>query len=237
MTTEEIVPFVPSDALLAAAEEALTTIKNRPSAKRHPFGRMINCQVCHRRHREVGETTFVERRDPVGKKTTTVEQITTKCVQKFTNTVNGFELLKEVEDVDGNKSIVSDLRTFGTDGERPTLKQVMGSKSVAGKRIKAHPSKMKLLFITKTREAFEDLGFNVDCDKETFSKNLQLARLEAARRILADHKAAKSLKRFVSQHSRRINRGLEFPGSRYYNQDRTYVVSGLRLVKGKRVSR
>src|SRR5271156_3385201 len=154
---ETNIPFVPSDEVLTAAKDAIATIQARPSGKRHPFGKMIHCHVCGRRHREVGETTFVEHRDPTGKKTTAVEQITTKCVQKFTNIVNGFELLKEVEDVDGNKSLVPDLRTFGTDGERPTLKQVMGSKSVAGKRIKAHPSKMKLLFIEKTREAFDDL--------------------------------------------------------------------------------
>jgi hypothetical protein len=218
--TEETKPFVVTPELQTALDNAVAVIKNRPSGKRHPFGRMINCQVCHRRHREVGETTFVERRDPVGKKTTTVEQVTTKCVQKFTNTVNGFELLKEVEDADGNKSLVPDLRTFGTDGERPTLKQIMGSKSVAGKRIKAHPSKMKLLFIMKTREAFTDLGFDVDCDKETFSKNLQIARQEAARRIRADHKARKTARRSRSEHSRRINAGLANPGTRWYSHDR-----------------
>src|ERR1700733_2038246 len=202
MTTEETKPFVVTPELQAALDSAVATIKNRPSSKRHPFGKMIKCHVCGRRHREVGETTFVERRDPVGKKTTTVEQVTTKCVQKFTHVINGFEVLKEVEDAEGNKTLVPDLRTFGTDGERPTLKQVVGSKAVAGKRIKAPPSKMKLLFIEKTREAFTDLGFSTNKDlvnldgKEAFSKNLQTARQEAARRIRADHKASKSLKRF-----------------------------------------
>lgn len=233
MTTEENVPFVASDALLEAAKAAVAAVQARPSGQRHPMGKMINCPVCETRHREVGQTTFVEKFDPTGKKTVTVEQITTRCVQKFTNRIGDYELLKEKEDEDGNITLVPDFRTAApTDGTRPTMKQVVGSKAVAGKRIKAHPSKMKLLFIERTREAFVDLGFDIDeTDKEKHSANLQEARQEAARRIRADHKEAKSLKRFVAEHSLRINRGLEHHGSRYINRDRTILYKAERITR------
>jgi hypothetical protein len=239
MTTEENVPFVASPELLEAAKAAVAAIEARPSAQRHPMGKMINCLVCGERHREVGHTAFVEKFDPTGKKTVTVEQITTRCVQKFTSTYgnqhDGYQMLKEVEDADGNVSMVPALRTFGEDGERPTLKQVVGAPRKQGfsaNRIKAHSSKMKLLFIERTREAFVDLGFDIEeTDRDKHSKNLQEAREEAARRIRADHKAAKSLKRFVAEHTRRINRGLENHGSRYVNRDRTILYKAERITR------
>jgi hypothetical protein len=215
MTPEENKPFVPSEEVLKAAESALATIQLRPSGQRHPFGKMINCKVCGERHREVGQTTY-------GIKKGTIEQITTKCVQKFTNRIGDYELLKEQEDAEGNITLVPDYRTAATEGMRPTIAQIMGRKVVAGKRIKVHPSKMKLLFIEKTREAFADLGFDIEeSDKEQHSKNLQAARELAAKRIRAAHKAAKTVRRAHTQHSRRINAGLENNGTRWYSRDRT----------------
>lgn len=222
---EEQPLFVPSQELLDAAKNAVASIEARPSSQRHPMGKMVKCPICLRRHREFGETTFVEKFDPTGKKTVTVEQITTRCVQKFTSTYgnprDGYQLLKEVEDAEGNTQLVPALRTFGEDGTRPTIAQIVGRKVVAGKRIKVHPSKMKLLFIEKTREAFADLKFDIEeTDKEKHSKNLQAARELAAKRIRAAHKTAKTVRRAHTQHTRRINVGLANPGSRWYSRDR-----------------
>ena len=217
MTNEENV-FKPSEEVLKAAESALAAIQLRPSSQRHPFGKMINCKICGLRHREVGQTTFNK------SKGGTVEQITTKCVQKFTNRIKDFELLKEQEDAEGNMTLVPDYRTSApNDGTRPTVYQVIGrprKQGFAANRIKVHPSKMKLRFIEETRKAFDDLGFELTSDKEQFGKDLHTARQEAARRIRAAHKKAKTVRRAHSEHSRRINVGLANPGSRWYSRDR-----------------
>lgn len=215
---EEQPLFVPSQELLDAAKNAIDTIQARPSAQRHPFGKMINCKVCGERHRELGQTTY-------GFKKGTVEQITTRCVQKFTNRIGDYELLKEQEDADGNITLVPDYCTAApSDGTRPTVYQIMGrprKQGFSANRIKAHPSKMKLRFIEETRKAFADLGFDIEeADKDKHSKNLQAARELAGKRIRAAHKAAKTARRARAEHSRRINNGLENNGSRWYNRDR-----------------
>lgn len=217
MTNEENV-FKPSEEVLKAAESALATIHLRPSAQRHPMGKMINCKVCGERHRELGQTTY-------GFKKGTVEQITTRCVQKFTNHIGDYELLKEQEDADGNITLVPDYRTAApSDGTRPTAYQVVGrprKQEFSANRIKVHLSKMKLRFVEETRKAFADLGFDIEeTDKEKHGKNLQAARELAGKRIRAAHKAAKTSRRARAEHSRRINAGLENNGTRWYNRDR-----------------
>lgn len=220
MTNEENV-FKPNEEVLKAADAALAAILLRPSGQRHPFGKMINCQVCGERHREVGQTTFVEQNQPDGTRVTRVEQITTKCVQKFTNRIGDYELLKEQEDAEGNITLVPDYRTAAIEGMRPTIAQIVGRASVSGKRIKVHLSKMKLRFVEETRKTFADLKFDIDeKDKEKHSKNLQEARELAGKRIRAAHKAAKTARRARAEHSRRINAGLENNGTRWYSRDR-----------------
>jgi hypothetical protein len=50
---ETTLEAVPTEAGQRAAEEALATIRERSFSGRHPeLGKMINCQVCHVRHRE-----------------------------------------------------------------------------------------------------------------------------------------------------------------------------------------
>lgn len=235
----EVKPFEVTPELQAALDSAVASVEARPSGQRHPFGKMINCPHCGTRHREVGQTTFIERRDSNGVKTTTVEQVTTRCVQNFTFKMKSAEgdlmLLKDIEDENGETKTVPAYRAFGTDGERPTQNQVVGAPRKNGfsaNRIKKHPSKMKLLFIERTREAFVDLGFDImETDQATFGKNLEEARQEAARRIRADHKASKQFKRFVAEHSLRINRGLENNGSRYVNRDRTIPYKAERITR------
>lgn len=215
MTEENELNFKQNPEVQAAADAALAAIQLRTSSERNPFGKMINCPHCGLRHREVGITTYSKPHKGV------VEQITTKCVQKFTNRIGDFELLKEQTDADGNVTLVPDYRTAHVEGTRPTIAQIIGRKSVAGKRIKMHPSKMKLRFIEETRKAFDDLKFDInEEDKEKHSKNLQAARELAALRIRMAHKKAKTARRAHAEHSRRINNGLANTGSRWYSRDR-----------------
>jgi hypothetical protein len=144
---------------------------------------MINCQVCRSRHRKN------ER----------------QCEQVFTHRVDhdNYELLREND----NGELVPDYRTCTKEGERPTMKQLMGAAAFNKKRFHPHPSKIKLLLINYTREYFVALGFPLErtekeieknfptkeeFDKE-FQKNLQRSRVLAARQ---------------ADKARRINRGL-----------------------------
>jgi hypothetical protein len=166
--------------LQKAADAALATICNRSFSARHPeLGKMVNCQVCRSRHRKN------ER----------------KCVQVFTNRIGDYELLKE--DEEGN--LVPDYRTCVGEGERPTLKQVMGQAAFAKKRFRPHPSKIKLLFIEKVRVAFaeaeaffktnltaiEDADLQLKIKEFYDSKSdeqLQRARVVAARQLRREHR-------------------------------------------------
>jgi hypothetical protein len=166
---------------LAAAE---AEVKSRPFSARNPeLGRMIKCQVCGLRHRSVQ-----------------------KCEQKFTNRAGDFEYFHE-EEIDGEVKLVPTLRTAIPHDEKPTRKQIMGAAATHKKRFHPHHSKMKLLFIERTRKVFLALGFNADCDKETFDKNLQRARVVAARQIRKERRQSSRRVRLEQRASRRANRG------------------------------
>src|SRR6266478_6540926 len=75
--------FKASPEALAAAEEALGDIKDRSfSGRNAEFGKMINCQVCNRRHRRT-DAVYREHFDKDGNRTVTIEPLVTKCEQKF----------------------------------------------------------------------------------------------------------------------------------------------------------
>ncbi len=177
--------FVVSDELQKAIDAAQINIKNRSFFERNPqLGRMVNCQVCRTRHR------LNER----------------KCVQVFTYRVGDYELLKEND----KGELVPAYRTCVEEGVRPTMKQVMGAATFKKKRFHPHPSKMKLLFIERTREIFGQLGFSLDEPKsETFQKNLQRARVLAAREIRREREISDREYRRRADQARRINRGLK----------------------------
>lgn len=176
-----------ANAAFAALNDAIAAFEEerrfKSFSERHPeLGKMINCQVCSSRHREH------ER----------------KCEQRFTYTVDGFEYF--VDDENGNK--VPDYRTAIRPGERPTVKQQIGRAAFAKKRFHPHPSKIKLQFIERTRLVFARLGFDVDSDKATFEKNLQRARVVAAREIRREREISDREYRRQADQSRRINAGL-----------------------------
>jgi hypothetical protein len=128
-----------------------------------------------------------------------------KCEQVFTHRVDhdNYELLKEK---DGQ--LVPDYRTATKEGERPTMKQLMGAAAFNKKRFHPHPSKIKLLLIDYTREAFTALGFPLDDTAADFEKNLQRARVVAARRIRKERRLRTRATNRQADKSHRINRGL-----------------------------
>jgi hypothetical protein len=181
--SDELKPFEISAALQAALDDAKKIIEGRSFSDRHPeLGKMVNCQVCGHRHR-VNER---------------------KCEQKFTFRVGDYELFRE----DEKGKLVPDTRTAIRPNEKPTMKQMMGQAAFAKKRFKPHHSKIKLQFIERTRVIFQREGFDVDSDKETFEKNLQHARVLAARELRKERRAARKEIHKRQDTSRRINRGL-----------------------------
>jgi hypothetical protein len=166
-----------------AINAVLFEIADRPFSGRHPeLGKMVNCQFCDSRHRKN------ER----------------QCEQVFTYTIGDYEYFRE----DDKGELVPDYRTATRPDEKPTRGQVMGRASFARKRLKPHPSKMKLLFIQKTREVFSQLEFSLDDKAANFQENLQRCRVLAARDIRREREFKDRAVRRRADRSRRINLGL-----------------------------
>jgi hypothetical protein len=183
LTNTEPDPFIASLELQIAVDKALKEIKHRSFSERHPeLGKMVNCRVCSRRHREH------ER----------------KCEQVFTYRVGDYELYRMDEE---KNELVPDYRTAIRPDEKPTMKQYMGAAAYAKKRFHPHLSKVKLLFIERTRKIFEELGFALDDKDGNFQKNLQRARVLAARQIRRERRISSRRARLEQRVSRRINRG------------------------------
>ena len=172
---------------------------NRPFSERHPeLGKMINCPICLERHRanERG------------------------CGQVFTYRVGDYELFRE----DEKGELVPAYRTAVQPDEKPTPRQIIGAAAFKKKRFNPHPSKVKLLFIQRTREAFQNYGFYLldeksdkfkaltiavqELVKKDFQEDLQRARVLAARKIRRDREFSDRKVRRQQDRSRRINRGL-----------------------------
>jgi len=87
--SQEVIPaateleFKPSPEALAAAADAIESIHGRSFSARNPtLGKMINCQVCRRRHRRT-DVAFREHFDENGNKTVTLEPLISNCKQVF----------------------------------------------------------------------------------------------------------------------------------------------------------
>jgi hypothetical protein len=182
-------PFKISEELRKVIDAALNKIKGRSFSGRNPeLGKMFKCQACGLRHR--------------GK----------QCEQVFTYKVKDYEYFRE----DENGLLVPDFRTAVRPDEKPTKRQVMGAAAFKKKRYHPHPSKIKLLLIEYTRAAFTAAGFPTeraenelpDDFKAAFEKNLQRARVLAARRIRRERELRDRDVRRHQDQSRRINAGL-----------------------------
>lgn len=180
-------PLTPSEELQRTVAEALTVLERRSFSERHPeLGKMVNCRVCSTRHR-VNER---------------------KCKQVFTYRIGDYELYRE----DEQGELVPAYRTAMRPDEKPTKNQLHGAPKMANfsmPRYHPHPSKIKLQFIERTRKIFLELGFDIDeKNKELFEKNLQRARVLAARELRSERELSDREVRRRQDQSRRINKGL-----------------------------
>jgi hypothetical protein len=193
--TDELKPFNISEELAKAIAATTKTIEGRSFSERHPeLGKMVNCRVCGTRHRANEK----------------------KCEQVFTYRVGDYEYFRE----DEQGLLVPDYRTATRPDEKPTRNQYNGAPRMMNfsmPRYHPHPSKVKLQFIERTRKVFEELGYPLErAEKEEikdfqeqFEKNLQRARVLAAREIRKERELSDREIRRRQDQSRRINRGLQ----------------------------
>lgn len=199
-------PFVISAELQAALDDAEKIIEGRTFSDRHPeLGKMISCRVCGTRHRKNEK----------------------KCEQVFTYRVDednsnttrprlAYELYRENE----KGELVPDYRTAMRPDEKPTKNQLYGAPRMMNfsmPRYHPHLSKIKLQFIERTRKVFAELEFPLERAEneevkdfnEKFQKNLQRARILAARELRSEHELRDRAARRRADQARRINRGLQ----------------------------
>lgn len=184
---DEPKPFEVTPELQAAIDSAVLAVRNRTYAGRNAhLGKMIKCQVCGLRHR----------------------QFERKCAQVFTNRVDhdNYELLKENE----SGELVPDYRTAAKEGERPTIKQIVGAAAFNKKRFHPHYSKKKLLFIQRTREVYDQLKsfINLLGTPAATRSKLETARIIASRQLREERRLRTRATNRQRDKARRINRGM-----------------------------
>lgn len=141
----ELEPPKPTAGGLVASVLALEEIKKRSFSGRNPeIGKMIKCQVCNHRHREV-----------------------IKCEQKFV------ELWVEEDLETGEKTVIyaTAVQPKGTEvrgqisAEQPTMKQIVGALAFKTKRLNPHPNKRNLRYIELVRALTPDEFDEADLEK------------------------------------------------------------------------
>lgn len=163
--------FKTSPDVIAAADAALGDIKDRSFSGRHAdLGKMINCQVCRRRHRTV-DAVYREHFDENGKKTVTLLPVVSGCQQVF-------KQMWVDEDLDtGELSIqyaTVPLPGQGKKGKQPGPKAIVGAAFFAKKRRNRHPNQTGLQIVEITRQLIPYVN------KERFTTE-QAQMLEAKR--------------------------------------------------------
>lgn len=114
---------------------ALAAIRARPYSGRNPqLGKMVNCQICGTRHRQV---RLFEAREAIKSDGTVVSIEQTSSVCKMVYAVGRY-------DPDKKPLIASQIK----------LKGVFGAAMVAKKRIKPHLSKKKLQLVQLTQQIY-----------------------------------------------------------------------------------
>lgn len=190
------VEFKASPEAVALAETALEDIKKRPfSARNSVFGKMINCRVCGRRHRQT-DVAFREHFDENGKKTVTLKPLVSNCKQVF-------HQMWVDEDVETGELSIQ-YATVPLPGQKPTAKAVVGAAFVAKKRKNHHPNQTGLQIVEITRQLVQYVN------KERFTTD-EAKMLEAKRMAVNTlrNRAERESKRIRRQQreSRRTNRG------------------------------
>ena len=151
---QEVIPtateleFKPSPETLAAAVDAIESIHGRSFSARNPtLGKMINCQVCRRRHRRT-DAAFREHFDENGNKTVTLEPLISNCKQVF-------KILWIDEDLDTGK-LETQFAIVPLPGQNATPKSILGAAYFAKKRKNPHPSRRNHQFIRLVRRLIPD---------------------------------------------------------------------------------
>ena len=183
---EEQKPFEVSAELQAAVDSALGTIQGRSFSQRRPeLGKMVNCKLCGRRQRQIQELRTHNSTDGVKRASKFVG--TVSCEQVFTYRAGDYELFREEENKEtGEVKLVPAYRTALQPDVKPKKRQVVGAAAFTKKRIKPHPSKLKLRLIEVTREVFAKKGFPLE--GENFQLDLAKARLIAGFRAEAERR-------------------------------------------------
>jgi hypothetical protein len=173
---------------------ARAEMKARPYSGRNPqYGKMINCGICGRRHRQLQ----VVKAHPAFGGTQTFT-----CVQVFHKG-------REGSATEGVELIAS----------QKTLKGIFGAQAFAKKRLHPHPSKRKLQLVERTQKLFyENEPYFTDA-----KLNMQESRDMAQRELKGERRKARRPLRRTQDVSRRINAGLALVGSRAPQRSTTKI--------------
>lgn len=194
--TIEDIEFKASEEALAAADAALVDIASRSFSGRNAgLGKMINCPVCHRRHRRT-DVAPREHIDENGKKTVTLETLITECKQQF-------KQMWVDEDLETGELSIQ-YAQVPLPGQKGTPKGIVGARYFAKKRKHRHPSKTGLQILELTRRIFPTIN------RERFSAD-DAAMLEARRIAINSLRKKRRGQAAVSRRqqklSRKVNRG------------------------------
>jgi len=176
-------PVFETTASQGTLDAARLALRSRPFSERHrELGKMIKCQICGRRHRQMSLPP---------------------CEQKFTQVVkDGYEYFRE-EPKTG--TLVPKLRTAIDPELQPTPNQVVGAAAFRKRRYNPHPNAKNLSLIERTRQVFAEMGFTIT-EGEQAQKNMQIARKEAHRVLRKKARAQAKKKRAQQKQSRKVNR-------------------------------
>jgi hypothetical protein len=197
--------------------DALKEVAGRSFSGRHPeLGKMLNCKVCGRRHREsemVKKRIAIQTERGVVKETVSF-MLRHKCEQVFTYSVkdkSGRLYTQHVEEEkDGKVTLAPLYRTAIPHGRKPTMKQILGAAATHKKRFKPHPSKTKLVFIEVVRKVFEgwEQTFNLNLDRvsdDELREKLETAYKQDVQNML--HRARLKAARLLRRAGYRLNWG------------------------------
>jgi hypothetical protein len=196
-------------ALNAAVARTRQALRNRSfSARNSHLGRMINCPICLRRHRENWVVTGIQyQADEEGLLGVSkdgrwnVETVRYSCIQQFAKSRYHFSVTESGEIVPTPDDQRPDLIA-----DQTTAKGVYGDQRFAKKRILPHHNRRDLLLVQRTIELYPEHAAYLAEPKEAMRE----ARLQAQREIAkADElRSGKRLRlKKISRQSRKINRG------------------------------
>ena len=174
----EEVEFKPASFdVKAAVDKALATIAAKPFSQRHP---------------ELGKMIKCQ---VCGHR----HRDSQKCIQVFAT--KWFE-----EDLETGV-VEPILATAVPQDQKPTKRQIAGATAFKAKRLKPRLSPKDLQIVERTRQVFNQLGFNEDAPPMIFQTYLKVARNVAEFQLKVEHKQKAKKYRRQQDRSRKVNRG------------------------------